>query len=84
MVFTLDKILAQFQPIDQVIFEPIQPEPSQVTRALLPASFSIQSHPFDYFILFFTNTLLELITKHTNQYTAIQRLMGKPEERQRE
>jgi hypothetical protein len=84
MVFNLDEILAQFQPIDQVIFEPMQPEPPQVARALLPASFSVQSHPFDYFILFFTHTLLELITKHTNQYAAIQRLKGKPEERQRE
>jgi hypothetical protein len=82
MASTLSEILAQFQPLDQVIFEPMQLELPQVARALLPASFSIQSHPFDYFILFFTHTLLELITKHTNRYAAIQRIQG--EGRQRE
>jgi hypothetical protein len=84
MASTLSEILAQFQPIDQVVFEPIQPEPPQVARALLPASFSIQSHPFDYFILFFIHALLDLITKHTNRYAAIQRLEPKEGQIQRE
>lgn len=39
-------------------------------------------HPFDYFTLFFTHALLELITQHTNQYTAIQRLEGKEGQRE--
>jgi hypothetical protein len=71
-----------FQLVDQVVFEPIQSEPPQVAKAFLPASFLIRSHPFDYFTLFFTHALLEIITKHKNQYTAIQRLEGKEGQRE--
>jgi hypothetical protein len=63
---TIHAVMAStlFQLVDQVVFEPIQSEPPQVAKAFLPASFLIRSHPFDYFTLFFTHALLELITKH--------------------
>jgi hypothetical protein len=80
---TLDEILAEFGPVDQVVFEPIELESHKDAQALLPATFSSQSHPYDYFALFFTLELVQLITTHTNQYAAMQRL-HKNQERQRE
>ena len=74
MSFTLQEILAQFEPLENVVFEPIQLEPQRAAQPLLPPSFSITSHPFDYFTLFFTHDLFQLITKHTNDYAAIKRL----------
>ena len=74
MSFTLQEILAQFEPLENVVFEPIQLEPQRAAQPLLPPSFSITLHPFDYFTLFFTHDLFQLITKHTNDYAAIKRL----------
>jgi hypothetical protein len=82
MAHTLTEILAQFQPVDQVIFEPIQLEPDRHAQALLSPTFSAHSHPFDYFILFFTHALFQLITAHTNKYAAQQRIRER-EDRQR-
>jgi hypothetical protein len=80
---SLKEILAEFKPIDQVIYEPIELEPHRDVQALLPPTFSTKSHPFDYFTLFFTPQLFSTITKHTNQYVAIQRREN-VQERQRE
>jgi hypothetical protein len=74
MSLTLEEILAQFEPLENVVFEPIQPEPQRAAQPLLPPTFSAASHPFDYFTLFFTHNLFQLITKHTNGYAATQRL----------
>jgi L-rhamnose mutarotase len=83
MAPTLSELLAKFQPIKEVIFEPMQSEePHQPARALLPAYFSMNSNPIDYFLLFFTHTLFQLITKHTNQYAAIQRMEAKEGQRE--
>ena len=71
---SLEDILAEFKPIDQVIFKPVDIEAHKDAQALLPPTFLSSSHPFDYFALFFTPELIETITKNTNQYTAIQRL----------
>ena len=71
---SLEDILAEFEPIDQVIFEPVDIEAHKDAQALLPPTFLPSSHPFDYFALFFTPKLIETITKNTNQYAAIQRL----------
>lgn len=79
---TLDDILAKFDPLDQIVFEPIELEAHTPARSLLPPSFTAQSHAFDYFTLFFTPELFQLITKHTNQYATIQKL--NIQERQRE
>jgi hypothetical protein len=73
---SLKDILAEFEPIDQVIYEPIELEPHRDAQALLPPTFSTKSHPFDYFTLFFTPELFSTITKHTNQYAAQQRLFN--------
>ncbi|KIM92469.1 hypothetical protein OIDMADRAFT_62577 [Oidiodendron maius Zn] len=83
MSFTLQEILAQFEPLENVVFEPIQLEPQRAAQPLLPPSFSITSHPFDYFTLFFTHDLFQLITKHTNDYAAIKRLQEKDSEHKR-
>ena len=82
MSFTLEEILAQFEPLENVVFEPIQPEPHRAAQPLLPPGFSITSHPFDYFTLFFTHNLFQLITKHTNKYAAIQRMQTKAGQRE--
>ena len=71
---SLEDILAEFGSIDQVIFEPVQLEPHKDAQALLPPTFLPDSHPFDYFTLYFTPELFETITKNTNQYAAIQRI----------
>ena len=83
MTRSLDDILAEFDPLDQVVFDPIQLEPPTRARPLLPPTFSGSSHPFDYFSLFFTPDLFHLITTNTNRYTDIQRIHA-VEERLRE
>jgi hypothetical protein len=82
-VHSLEDILAEFKPIDQVTYEPVELEPYRDAQALLPPAFSTKSHPFDYFTLFFTPKLFSTITKHSNQYAAVQRRQ-KAQERQRE
>jgi hypothetical protein len=71
---TLDDILAEFDSIDQVIFDPVKLEQHRDAQPLLPPTFSATSHPFDYFTLFFTHDLFQTITTNTNRYAAIQRI----------
>jgi hypothetical protein len=71
---TLDDILAEFDSIDQVVFDPIKLEQHRDAQALLPPTFSATSHPFDYFTLFFTYDLFQTITTNTNRYAAKQRI----------
>ena len=59
---TLEDILAEFESIDQVVFDPIELEQHRDAQPLLPPTFSATSHPFDYFTLFFTHDLFETIT----------------------
>ena len=55
---TLKDILAEFDTIDQVKFDPIVLEQHRDAQPLLPPTFSATSHPFDYFIiLIFTHNL---------------------------
>jgi hypothetical protein len=70
MARSLEDILAEFGPSDQVIFEPVKPEVHKDAETRLPPTFLPSSHPFDYFTLFLFNT----ITTNTNQYAATQRL----------
>ena len=76
MAITLEQILSQFEPLEKVVFEPLQTEPQRAAQPLLPPTFSTTTHPFDYFALFFTHSLFQLITKHTNEYVAIQRIQA--------
>jgi hypothetical protein len=71
---SLKEILLSLGPITNVSYEPFQPEPKQVARALLPPSFPTNPHPFDYFSLFFTRELFQTITTNTNRYANTQRL----------
>jgi hypothetical protein len=71
---SLDDILAEFDPIDQVIFDPIELELHRDAQPLLPPTFLSTSSPFDYFTLFFTPTLFDTITTNTNRYAAMQRI----------
>jgi hypothetical protein len=48
---TLEDILAQFDAIDQVIFEPIQLQQHRDAPALLAPTFQATSCPFNYFTL---------------------------------
>jgi hypothetical protein len=56
--FTLKDILAQFVPLENVVFEPLKLEPQRARQTLLLPTFTISSHPFNYFTLFFTYNLL--------------------------
>jgi hypothetical protein len=80
---SLENILSKLGPITNVAFEPFQPEPEQSARAILPPTFPPKPHPFDYFSLFFTRELFQIITTNTNRYANMQRLYIK-EERARE
>jgi hypothetical protein len=80
---SLEDILHEFGPITGVSYEPFKCEPRQAARAVLPASFPQNPHPFNYFSLFFTHDLFRTITTNTNRYASIQRLRV-PQERARE
>src|SRR5260370_28857953 len=71
---TLKDILAEFESIDQVVFDPIELEQHRDAQPLLPPTFSATSRPFDYFALFFTHDLFKTITTNTNRYAATQRI----------
>ncbi len=80
---SLEDILLTLGPITGVSYEPFQTEPKQDARPLLPPNFPPKPHPFDYFSLFFTRALFQIITTNTNRYANIQRLRV-PQERARE
>jgi hypothetical protein len=71
---SLQDILQKLGLITSVSYEPFQGEPRQAAKALLPTSFPSKPHPFDYFSLFFTHDLFQMITTNTNRYANIQRL----------
>jgi hypothetical protein len=72
---SLEEILHEFGPIEQVLYTPFQTEqPRQPAKALLPSTFPTQPHPYDYFALFFTPDLFQTITKNTNRYANTHRI----------
>ena len=72
---SLEDILLEFKPIEQVFYDPFQVEPKRVATAVLPPTFSTRRpHPYDYFTLVFTPNLFHLITTNTNKYATIQRI----------
>ena len=71
---SLEDILHEFGPINEVSYTPFQIEQLQSAKALLPSTFPIQPHPYDYFTLFLTNNLLRTITTNTNRYANIHRI----------
>src|SRR5271170_5751629 len=70
----LEELFTQFGDLQSIQFEPFQPEQARDTRALLPPTFPINAAPSDYFDLFFTSDLFDLIVRNTNKYASIQRL----------
>ena len=69
----LQEILDEFKIPDQVHFNPFQPEEYRKARSNIPSSFPTQPHPFDYFSLFWTDDIWNLITTNSNRYAAFQR-----------
>jgi hypothetical protein len=75
----LEAILDEFGPITDVSFDPFICEPPQPAKATLPPNFPSTAGPYDYFTLFFTPALLQIITSNTNQYANLQRMRVKQE-----
>jgi hypothetical protein len=71
---SLQEILNEFSPLTDITYKPVKVEDHREAQPLLPSTFTEDTHPFDYFILFFTRTLFNLITKNTNEYAAIHRI----------
>ena len=72
---SLEDILNEFGPIEEVSYTPFQIEqPLRPAKAVLLSTFPAQPHPYDYFTLFFTPTLFYTITRNTNRYANIQRI----------
>ena len=69
---TLEDILNEFGPSDQVQFDPFQPEAPRKARANLPHWFPSQPEPIDYLHLFLTDDLWQTITTNSNRYAAFQ------------
>ncbi|PVH71393.1 hypothetical protein DL98DRAFT_381752, partial [Cadophora sp. DSE1049] len=72
-------ILNEFGPITDVAFEPFECEALRSATATLPPDFLPSSELYDYFTLFFTPTLLQIITTNTNRYANQQRIKVKEE-----
>ena len=71
---SLEDILHEFGPINEVSYTPFQIKQLQPAKALLPSTFPTQLHLYDYFTLFLTNDLLYMITTNINQYANIHRI----------
>jgi hypothetical protein len=69
---TLQDILNEFGDPEKVQFDPFQPEAYRKAYATLPPSFPSRPQPIDFFSLFLTDDLWQIITKNTNRYAAFQ------------
>lgn len=76
---SLQEILDEVSPLTDITYEPVKIEDHKEAYARLPSTFTEHSHPYDYFALFFTPSLFDLITKNTNQYAAIHMEKGQRE-----
>jgi hypothetical protein len=54
---SLKDILRSLRLITGFIYKPFQTEPKQAAKVLLPSSFPLKPHLFNYFSLFFTYEL---------------------------
>jgi hypothetical protein len=70
----LKDISLLYGDLKTIEFEPFQPEKERVAQALLPTDFPPKPAPANYFNLFFTSDLFDLIVRNTNKYASIQRL----------
>jgi hypothetical protein len=67
-------LVSEFGDLKSIQFELFQPKEECPAKAILLSNFPTQPVPSDYFNLFFTSDLFDLITRNTNKYAAIQRL----------
>jgi hypothetical protein len=70
----LEELFVNFGDLKSIQFEPFRPEQERLAEALLPSNFPTQPVPSDYFSLFFTSDIFDLIVRNTNKYASIQRL----------
>lgn len=77
----MEDILAQYGDLSSIKFDPFVPEKLRKAYTTLPPTFPTTPSPFDYFALFFTPELFDIIAKHTNEYAAEKRLQADPEAR---
>jgi hypothetical protein len=71
--FTLHEIIEQCGDLKSIEFTPFMAEDKRAAKPLLPTTLPINPTPADYFALFFTDNLLNIITKNTNKYASIYR-----------
>jgi hypothetical protein len=64
-------ILLEFGLITHVSYEPFQPDLEQVARVLLATYFPQKLYLFNYFTLFFTDKLFQIIITNANRYASI-------------
>jgi hypothetical protein len=70
---SLQEILDEFSPLTDITYEPVKVEDHREAYARLLPTFIKHFHLYNYFALFFTPNLFNLITKNTNEYAAIYR-----------
>ncbi len=70
----LEDISLLYRDLKTIKFEPFQPEKERVAQVLLLTDFLTKPVPANYFNLFFTSDLFDLIIRNTNKYASIQRL----------
>jgi hypothetical protein len=71
---SLQEILDEFSPLIDITYEPVKVKDHREAQPLLPSTFIEHSHLYNYFTLFFTPNLFNLITKNTNEYANIHRI----------
>ena len=71
---SLQEILDEFSPLIDIIYKLVKVEDYREAQPLLPSTFIEDSYLYDYFTLFFTCPLFNLITKNINEYTAIYKI----------
>jgi hypothetical protein len=71
---SLQEILDEFGPLTDITYELVKVEDRREAYAHLPPTFTEHSHLYNYFTLFFTPNLFDLITKNTNEYASIYRI----------
>ena len=63
---TVQEVIAEIKPIEEVKYQPLRSTPRE-PKLSLPADTNI-NNPYTLFSLFFTNDIIETITKSTNCY----------------
>lgn len=67
------EIIEQYGDLKNIEFIPFPPEDKRAAKPLLPTTFPTKPTPADYFTLFFTDNVYDMITKNTNKYASIRR-----------